>query len=106
MKKKPNKNLNWKVKNLNGTTGLRCRCGSWLAHWYNYTGSRRRRCAVIGCQRNVEVGAHVLSADRRTDVKWWIAPFCKTHNHYTHNKDVFLKEEIELISANKSYTCG
>lgn len=106
MKITPNKNTHWQVRNLNGTSGLKCQCGSWLAHWYNYTRSRRTTCAVVSCSRQAEVGAHVCSTDRRTDVKWWIAPFCKGHNHYSFTDAVFLKSEIELVSANKAYSCS
>jgi hypothetical protein len=100
---KPNKNDNWRVKNLNGTTGLRCSCGSWIKHWFKYTKSARKTCAVVGCMQTASVGAHVISCDKRTDVQWWIAPFCSGHNNWRFTEPVFLKTEIELVSANKKY---
>ncbi len=101
----PNKNTHWKVKNLNGTTGLSCGCGSWLAHWRNYAGSSRKICAVKGCGRFATVGAHVKCTDNRTDNRWWIAPFCKTHNHYSFTQEVFLKRDVKLVAANRKYSC-
>jgi hypothetical protein len=90
---KPNKNTHYVVKNLRGTTKLKCSCGSWLDHWRNGARSQRATCAAIvngrPCGRTAEVGAHVVSVDRRTDCRWWIAPFCKKHNHYRMTERVF-----------------
>ena len=103
--KGPNKNTHYNVKNLHGTSGLRCRCGSWISHWKNNAHSDRTVCAVVGCGRHATVGAHVISVDRRNDHQWWIAPFCSRHNNYRFDENVFLDSRITLVSANKSYTC-
>ncbi len=105
MANNPNKNTHYIVKNLHGTTGLTCGCGSWLAHWRNGAFSARESCAVLGCGRAAMVGAHVISTDRRTDRQWWIAPFCHFHNHHTRDDEFFLDSRITLVSANKAYTC-
>jgi hypothetical protein len=102
---RPTKNTHFIVKNLNGTSGLRCNCGNWLAHWRNASRSYRAACAVLGCGRPAGVGAHVRSVDRRTDVRWWIAPFCKYHNHYRRTEELYLDSRITLVSANMAYTC-
>ena len=99
-------NTHYTVKNVRGTTGLRCGCGSWLSHWKKCARSQRATCVIIGCGRTAEVGAHVVSLDRRTDRQWWIAPFCKHHNHYNAEQKVFLDSRVTLVSANKSYTCA
>lgn len=105
-----NKNTHYKVKNLNGTTKNRCQCSEkgkrgWLAHWKKVTKISNPKCAVLGCGKTAKVGAHVVSIDQRTDQQWWIAPYCHQHNHYTNTKEVFLKKDAVLVSANKAYTC-
>lgn len=101
----PNQNTHYIVKNLHGTSGLRCGCGSWLEHWKQGANSNRAVCAVVGCSQTAVVGAHVISTDRRTDHQWWIAPFCSVHNHYTNESEMFLKSNVTLVSANRNYTC-
>ncbi len=98
---KPNKNTNYLVKNVNGTTGLRCKCASWLDHWRQNSKQKRRTCAVIGCSNTAQVGAHLRSADRRTDRRWWIAPLCKRCNNSKNRKEMFLDRRVVLVSANK-----
>ena len=106
MKTKHNKNTHYKVKNLAGTSGLRCKCGTWIKHWFNHTKSKRTLCAVIGCNKEARVGAHVHLTDRRMGAQWWIVPFCYSHNHHSKKEEVYLKPEIELIAANKKYSCN
>lgn len=105
MKITPSNNSTWIVKNLKGTTGLTCRCGSWINHWRNYTNSKRAKCSVYGCWNTAKVGAHVRLVDNSTDNRWWIAPFCGSHNSHYCTESLSLKPDVELVSANKSHTC-
>ncbi|GGF41230.1 hypothetical protein GCM10011611_54570 [Aliidongia dinghuensis] len=102
---KLHRNSHWLVKNLNGTTDNKCECASWIAHWRNCTGSDRVLCCVVPCGRLAQVGAHVIVIDRRSDRSWWIVPMCKKHNN-THNQEpMYIKRDIEMVSANVYRTC-
>ena len=92
-----------KVKNINGTTQHKCRCGSWLQHWRNYSGQTANECRAKGCSNTASVGAHVQK-DVSYDNNWYIVPFCFTHNKSTI--PVELVAGTKLVSANKSKTCG
>ena len=92
-----------KVKNINGTSQARCSCGSWLQHWKNYSGQTSTICRAAGCSRSDLVGAHVQK-EVNYDDKWYIVPFCKAHNMATTS--VELVSGTNLVSANKSKTCG
>jgi hypothetical protein len=52
------------------------RCGSWIKHWRNNTGSDRATCCVLGCGRAATKGAHVQLDDgrRSVSVTWAEAP--------------------------------
>jgi hypothetical protein len=106
MTNNPNMNKYFVVKNIHGTTGLRCSCRSWIQHWKNGASSFRATCAVLGFSNEAKVGAHVISVDKRTDRQWWIAPFCKTHNQHYNEKKMALKSQVTLISANRGITCN
>ena len=55
--------------------------------------------------QNLLVGAHVIVIDRRSDRSWWIVPMCKKHNN-THNQEpMYIKRDIEMVSANVYRTC-
>jgi hypothetical protein len=92
-----------KVKNINGTSQNKCRCGSWLQHWKNFSGQTATICRAKNCSRTDMLGAHVQK-DVNYDDKWYIVPFCNMHNHSTGS--VELVEGTTLVSANKSLTCG
>ena len=100
-----NKNSHWAVRNINGTSDNKCECKGWLTHWKLATGSVRTRCAVVGCGRPAEVGAHVQITDGRSGAHWWIVPFCKTHNHYRNVGEMYIKRSVMLVSANRKETC-
>ncbi len=103
---KPNKQSHWAVRNINGTSDNKCKCKSWLAHWKLGTNKKGFiPCSVYGCSRRAEVGAHVLVTDGRSNWQWWIAPFCKKHNHKSNTDEMYLKIGVELISANVQNTC-
>lgn len=102
----PNKNTHFKVKNVNGTSGRKCSCRTWLEHWSNHTDLERVQCAVIPCGNEAEVGAHVIITDRRTSNEWWIVPMCKSHNHHTNDGEMFIDSRTHLVSANVQRSCG
>lgn len=101
-----NHNTHFIVRNVAGTTGLRCSCGNWLAHWRKHSGSRRTTCAQLGCQNPVEVGAHVESTDGRRVPKVWIAPLCKTCNHLGNVMEMPLDSRTYLVPATELSGCG
>ena len=103
----PNMNTHEKVKNVKGSeqSRMQCKCGTWIQYWRNYTGSKRKRCAVLGCNGEAKVGAHVISVDGRTGNHRYIAPMCYSCNHHTNTDEMFLEAGIELIWANKKGTC-
>lgn len=98
----PNMNTNHLVLNLNGTARKRCKCGSWLEHWYNATRSARSICATWGCSGDAEVGAHVRDQDNRSGHEHWIVPLCRGCNNKT--EDFFVKNGVFLVPANKAIT--
>lgn len=96
------------MKNLNGTTGKECKCGSWLAHWKNIAGiSSTPKCHVMECNAIAEVGAHVIlpkmnnESLRRLN---YIAPMCKMHNSQP-DTELRSKSDRVFVSANKALTC-
>lgn len=102
----PNKNSHWHVVNAEGTSGHRCGCQSWLAHWRRHTGSRRMTCARHGCKEPVAVGAHVQSTDRRTRDALWIVPLCRACNLHHFREEMVIDQRTSLVSADYLDTCG
>ncbi len=99
------------VKNLNGTSDNKCKCGSWIAHWskYNPFGSERAICVVSGCSNDARAGAHVQLKNEGTDNSWYIVPFCSAHNNHMNTDEMPLKPGVtiaHLARANVSLTCG
>lgn len=100
-----NRNTNYLVKNINGTSDNPPPSGysSWLDYWRNETGSSRCTCCVMGCSNSAEVGAHVQIKDGRVGNEWYIAPMCKYHNNYHNTEPMYLDSRVTLVSANRSY---
>jgi len=91
-----------KVKNINGTSQNKCKCGSWLQHWKNHGGFDVKYCREAKCTNTDLVGAHVQKAVS-TDKSWYIVPLCNSHNQ---SEDILeLVQNTTLVSANKSETC-
>lgn len=90
------------VKNLNGTAGRLCRCGSWIEHWRRETKSRRTRCAALGCTNEDLVGAHVQIDDGRSSREWWIVPLCRGHNSSWRTAPIWLEKTVSLVSADRA----
>jgi len=93
-----------RIKNINGTSQNKCRCGSWLDHWKNYSKqSVPIICPAYGCNGKDIVGAHVQK-DSIYDNKWYIYPLCTSCNQKGGTLDV--SDLYKLVSANVSETCG
>lgn len=95
-----------RVKNINGTSGRTCACGSWLNHWRRYAyRSRilRPRCAEWQCPEWATVGAHVQRVNY-FDGRWYIVPLCNEHNQ--QKAGTMEVGSTPLISANINETCG
>lgn len=91
-----------KIKNINGTSQYTCACGSWLAHWENYSGQTVAFCPESTCLKTSLVGAHVQKA-HSSDDNWYIYPLCSAHNQSTGVLDV--SDAYTLVSANQKKTC-
>ncbi len=94
--------------NLRGTSKRKCKCGSWIDHYYNNTpaGAGGDKCAVLGCGNEAEVGAHVSTRDGRSDTGHYIVPMCRPCNNDYEN-EFQLKSNIQPVTANRTYSnCG
>ncbi len=94
-----------KVKNINGTSGNTCKCGSWLNHWMNFSQqSPPPFCPEEWCIGKPELGAHVQK-DNSTDTGWYIVPLCSKHNGQI-GQSLTIVDKIALVSAHVTRTCG
>jgi|GEM_PF-1779003 len=92
-----------KVFNKKNTTGLRCNCNSWLAHWKLYSNKDVALCVVQKCCKTATVGAHVVSS--QSSKKVYIAPFCNMHNNVHNTKCMTLDHNFPLVNADKGKLC-
>jgi hypothetical protein len=94
-----------KVKNINGTWGNTCKCGSWLKHWKNFSGQPLPTyCSEENCNQKPEAGSHVQKDDS-SGRSWYIIPLCKFHDREM-GRSLTIKDTVNLVSANVSLTCG
>jgi len=92
-----------KIKNINGTAGNKCKCGTWLQHWEKFAGrSLPTFCAEKNCSKTDLVGAHVQK-DSAIDRSWYIVPLCSGHNRTANEIEIL--DTIPLVSANVTNTC-
>lgn len=91
------------VKNVNGTAGRRCKCGSWIEHWQNYSQRHANTCSAVGCNESTPLGAHVKKCNS-LDNKEYIVPFCQKHNK-TEGCIELVKDTV-LAPANVNRTCN
>jgi hypothetical protein len=92
-----------RVKNLIGTGGKSCSCGSWLQHWENNTITRvPLLCVANGCNNFAKVGGHVKKTDTGANDAF-IIPICDSCNNLTEEYTVL---DGHFVSANKSKTCS
>jgi len=93
-----------KIQNINGTSDTKCKCGSWLKHWENFSGQTiPSYCPVSGCLNTDLVGAHVQKGGGSKDQKWYIYPLCAAHNQ--HRGELEVSDLYRLVYANKQETC-
>ena len=93
-----------RIRNINGTSGNSCGCGSWLKHWERFSGQRTEFCQAKGCLNGDIVGAHVQK-EASTDNGWYIYPLCNAHNQRT-STSLEVSDNYHLVSANVAQTCG
>ena len=92
-----------KIKNINGTSDAKCKCGSWLDHWKKFGGaSFPQFCSEAKCIGKDLVGAHVQKADV-ADNNWYIIPLCSKHNLSKETLEVV--SSTVFVSANRKETC-
>ena len=96
------------IKNENGTSTRKCKCGSWLHHWELFGGQKASTCCVSKCHNDAEHGAHVTrpwanNDDYKTHV--YIVPMCPQHNSQ-HGDSFHTKDHTTFVWANVSKTCG
>lgn len=93
-----NKNTNTFVKNVNGTgsdpyaNSESKTESSWLAT----AGEEGSNCAVRGCGKPADVGAHVMDADGRKGNDWGITPMCQAHNNSNNQEEMALKKSASV----------
>lgn len=92
-----------KIKNINGTSGTTCSCGSWLKHWEKFSNQTAEFCQAAKCLKRDLVGAHVQKANS-SDNAWYIYPLCNSHNQ--HEGKLEVSGIYNLVSANKKETCN
>lgn len=89
-------------RNVKGTTGRQCSCGTWKEHWMKNTGRKwPEECSASGCNNPPEVGAHVVSEG--FDKHQYIIPLCKACNN--QETPFAVKSKTVMVSANKQKTC-
>ena len=98
-----------KIRNINGTSDTKCKCGSWLKHWENFSGQAVPSfCPVSACLNKDLVGAHVQKGGSSTDQKWYIYPLCAHHNKHTvpHADNVGATQDENGAAANVALRTG
>lgn len=91
------------LKNVNNCAGTYCACGSWLNHWYKFSGRAVPiYCPVDGCMYTDLIGAHVQKADGN-DKNWYIAPLCVAHSQSRNVMEY--PDWCAIVPANKHETC-
>ena len=94
-----------RVKNVSGISDDTCNCGSWLGHWKKFSGQPLPTfCPQITCVQKPAVGAHVQK-DNLGDSNWYIVPLCATHDG-KKGQSLDISDNVKLVSANVSETCG
>lgn len=85
----------------------RCSCGTWKAHWENFSGRLASECMVENCDNPADVGAHVtipIMAGGKYKNYSFILPMCNEHNGMREEKFPTKSDPI-FIWANKKETC-
>jgi len=90
------------VNNINGTLQNKCKCGSWLQHWKNFSGRAAKVCQAKSCIGTDLVGTHVQK-EVDNDEAWYIVPLCHSHNRALGSVELVIG--AMLVAANKNLTC-
>lgn len=96
-----------KVKNLNGTKEMKCKCGTWLDHWKSFSGktSLPAKCANIACKGTDLVGGHVKKVNS-DDNATYIVPICKACNNTKDLEFSVALHNTPLAPASITRTCA
>lgn len=90
-------------KSIEGSGDNKCKCGSWKKHWEKFSGVEfPKKCSVDGCNAEAEDGSHMINT--YDSDRWWIVPTCHKCNT-TYDKEMTLKDNTIIVSANRSITC-
>lgn len=93
-----------KIRNVGGMQMPRCRCGSLLNHWKNFSGRELPYyCPVVGCAEDDLTGALVQIVSS-VDSGWYVVPLCKKHCEQKESA-LEIDDYCKLVSANVSMTC-
>jgi hypothetical protein len=88
-------------KNKEGTGERTCKCKTWKQHWINNSDNTwPEKCSIEDCNNSATLGAHVYNSDVTGE---WIVPACDSCNKLSG--EFSLKNNVTLVSANKSKTC-
>ena len=83
-------------------------CDSWIDHWKNQTGSKRARCAYLGCSKETEHGAQIrfYDTDKMRFLRTrWMIPLCPSHNHPSRKNLFYIDKRCELAPHGKTGKC-
>jgi hypothetical protein len=86
-----------RVINLNGSKGIACVSGSWLARWERITGQSAFLCFVKDCI-NTPFSGGLVQKDNMLDGNWYIVPLCKECAKKTH-ADLDIWDSAVLVCA-------
>jgi hypothetical protein len=100
-----NRQQNYLVRNVTGSSWRKCCCESWIAHWSYFSAGARHTCARLGCPNEAQVGAHVRIQDRRMAPIMYIVPLCKACNHCRNGEPMYIDRRTHLVKANVAQTC-
>lgn len=92
------------VKNLNRTSWKKCKCGSWLKHWENYSKQKALLCANRSCGRLANLGGHIKK-DSSVFMEHYIVPLCSSCNKIP-SIQTFSVNKPMLVRASITETCG
>lgn len=88
------------IKNINGISPNKCKCGSLLEHWEKFSRHRATYCAEEKCIDENVIGAYVQESNSSKS-DWYIIPLCRLHATSKTELDVI----GTLVPANPRETC-
>jgi hypothetical protein len=88
---------NMKVRNLNGTSQLKCASGTWLAHWEDVCGQNAFLCSTKDCIETPSAGG-LVQRDALIDRTWYVIPLCDECNKRTR-QDLEIWDLARLVAV-------